>query len=140
MRAWKGLFIFVLAVGLVGLFACKGGKYSDAKDVLNKSIKTMESFTAAMDKAGDPKAVVKAINEFSGDMADLKPKMLALDKKYPELKDQANPPKELKPLIDKMQEVSGKLMGAMMKLYQYQQDPDVQKASEAMNKIMSENE
>ncbi len=138
MRAWKSVFIFVLAVGLLGYVACKGGKYSDAKDVMNQSLKTMENFIGGIDKAGDSKAVVKAINEFADDMAELKPKMMALDKKYPELKDQTKVPEELKPVMKQMEEMSSKMINAMMKLYQYAQDPDVQKAQEALNKVMSE--
>jgi len=137
MRAWKGLVVFILAVGLAGYFGCtKGGKYGDAKSVMSRSIKVMESFINDMEKAEDSKSVVKAINAFSADMSELKPKLQAMEKKYPELKDQENPPEELKPMAKQIEELSGRMMSAMMKLFQYGDDPEVQKASEAMNKLM----
>jgi hypothetical protein len=139
MRSWKALLVVVIAVGLAGCFGCKGGgKYADAKDVMADSIKAMESFVADMDKASDSQAVVKALNAFSKDMAGLKPRLQEMEKKYPELKDQANPPEELKAMAKQMEEISGKMMTAMMKLFQYANDPEVQKAQEAMNKLMSE--
>ncbi len=139
MRTWKFLVIFFLAVGLAGYFGCKGGgKYADVKDVMNKTLKTMESFIGGMEKAGDSQAVVKAINAFSADMSALKPKLQELEKKYPELKDQANPPEELKPQFKQMEDMGERMMNAMMKLFQYAQDPEVQKAQEAMNKLMAD--
>ncbi|MBM3297418.1 MAG: hypothetical protein FJY83_07435 [Candidatus Aminicenantes bacterium] len=139
MKVWKGALVFVLAVGLAGFFGCKGGgKYGDAKAVMNDTLKAMENFINGMDKAGDSQAVVKALNAFSADMKELKPKLKELEKKYPELKDQENPPEELKEQTKMMEEMSGKLMGAMMKLFQYAEDPEVQKAQEAMNKLMME--
>lgn len=139
MKSWRALLVFVLALGLTGFFGCKGGgKYADAKEVMADSLKVMESFIGDMDKASDSQAVVKAINAFSKDMADLKPKLQDLEKKYPELKDQAEPPEELKPMVKQMEEMSGKMMNAMMKLMQYANDPEVQKAQEAMTKLMSE--
>jgi len=139
MRSWRALLVVVVAVGLVGCFGCKGGgKYADAKDVMADSMKAMESFAADMDKASDSQAVVKALNAFSKDMAELKPRLQELEKKYPELKDQANPPEELKPIIKQMEGVSGKFTNALMKIFQYANDPEVQKAQEAMNKLMME--
>jgi hypothetical protein len=139
MKIAKGLLILALAVGLAGSLACtKGGKYGEAKALLNKSLVAMEDFAKAMDKATEAKAVAAAINSFKDVMADLKPKMQALDKKYPELKNETNPPEELKPLMDKLQETSGKMLNAMMKAYQFSQDPEVQKAQEELNKVMQD--
>ncbi len=138
MRGLKTAGIFILALGLIGFFGCKGGKYADAKDVLSQSIKVMQAFVDDVDKANDSQGIVKAINAFAGDMKALKPKLQDLEKKYPELKDETKTPEELKPLRTEMENLSGKLMGAMMKVSQYAQDPDVQKAMEAMNKLMTE--
>jgi hypothetical protein len=139
MKLWKGLLVFLLAAGMAGFFSCStGGKYGEAKDLLNKSVTAMEDFVKAIDQAKDAKAVAAALTHFKDAMAALKPKMLALDKKYPELKDETKLPEDLKPLMTKMQEVSSKMINASMKAYQYNQDPEVQKAQEELNKVMRE--
>jgi phage shock protein A len=139
MKLWKGLLVFLLVVGLAGFFACStGGKYGEAKDLLNKSLTAMDDFVKAIDQAKDAKAVAAAITNFKDSMAALKPKMQALDKKYPELKDETKMPEDLKPLMTKMQEMSSKMINASMKAYQYNQDPEVQKAQEELNKVMKD--
>jgi len=139
MKVWKGLLVVGLALVLAGSFACsKGGKYGDAKSLLAKMLDGMDNFAASMEKVTDAKSAAGAINKFKDLMADLKPKMQALDKKYPELKDQANPPEELKAEMKRMEEISGKMMNAMMKAAQFATDPEVQKAQEALNKVMQD--
>ena len=98
----------------------------------------MENFINGMEKAEDSQAVVKTLNAFSAEMSDLKPKLQALEKKYPEIKDQENAPEELKPMMKQVEDLSARMINAMMKLYQFGDDPDVQKAAEAMNKLMME--
>jgi len=139
MKAWKGLLVLAVALALAGSFACSGGgKYGDAKDLMNKTLSAMDNFCAAMDKATEAKTVAAAINVFKEAMSALKPKMQALDKKYPELKDPAKMPEELKSYEKKLTEIGPKMMNAMMKIAQFTQDPDVQKAQETLNKVMQE--
>jgi len=139
VKIWRGLLVFLLVVGLAGFMACaKGGKYGEAKELMNKSLTAMEAYINEIDQAKDAKAVAAAIGHFKDSMAALKPKMQALDKKYPELKDETKAPEEVKPLMTKMQEISGKFINASMKAYQYNQDPEVQKAQEELNKLMRE--
>ena len=139
MKVWKGLLIVGLALVLVGSFACnKGGKYGDAKALLAKMLDGMDNFAASMEKVTDAKGAASVINKFKDLMAGLKPKMKALDEKYPELKDQANPPEELKAEMKRMEEIGGKMMNAMMKAAQFSSDPEVQKAQEALNKVMQD--
>jgi len=137
MKVWKGWLVFLLAVGLAGSFACStGGKYGEAKYLMNKSLTAMDDYVRGIDQAKDARAVAAAITNFKDSMATLKPKMQALDKKYPELKDETKMPEDLKSLMTKMQEMSSKMINASMKAYQYNQDPEVQKAQEELNKVM----
>jgi hypothetical protein len=139
MKVWKGLLVLALAVAVAGFFACsKGGKYGEAKNLMNKTLTAMDDFAKDMDKATEAKAVAAGINKFKDAMADLKPKMLALDKKFPELKDETNIPEELKPIMKRMEEMSSKMISASMKAYQFIQDPEVQKAQEELNKVMQD--
>jgi len=99
----KFAWIAVLA-GVCVLLACGGGKYADAKAILTDMTMTMEDFSAKMDKADSADKVVEAMNSFAASMKDLQEKAKQLEGKYPELKGMKNPPPELKPLADKLEE------------------------------------
>ncbi len=130
----KRIALFLcIAVLALGLTACKGGgKYGDITDVMTKYMGAMEKFAAAMDGAKDADGVVKAINGLTEVTKALAPKLKSFETKYPELKNQENPPAELKPLMDKMMAVSGKMLGAMAKIQQYIQDPKVMEANQKL--------
>jgi hypothetical protein len=130
----KTVLFLCVAVLAMGLFACKGGgKYSDVISVLEKYIGGIDKFATAMDGVKDADGVVKALEGLTEVTKTIAPQMKAFETKYPELKAQDNPPVELKPLMDKMMSVSGKMMGAMGKIQQYMQDPKVQAANQALS-------
>jgi len=60
-----------------------------------------------------------------------------LQAEFPEMKNQAEPPAELKPEMDKMQAVMGRIISASMKAAQYMQDPAVQEAQRKLGEVMS---
>jgi hypothetical protein len=130
----KTALFLCVAVLALGLTACKGGgKYGDITDVMTKYMGAMEKFAAAMDGAKDADGVVKAINGLTEVTKALAPKLKSFATKYPELmKNPENPPAELKPLMDKMMAVSGKMLGAMGKIQQYIQDPKVMEANQKL--------
>jgi hypothetical protein len=134
----KTALFLCVAVLALGLFACKGGKYSDVTSVMEKYMGAMDKFAGAMDGAKNADDVVKAIDSLTGVTKTLAPEMKALETKYPELKNQENPPAELKPLFDKMMAISGKMMGAMGKIAQYATDPKVQEAQTKLNEAMAQ--
>ncbi len=127
----KKLVLFTtLGLFLLGFVACGGaggGKYADAKEVMQESIDMMNDFSAAMEKADDGKAVAAALEDFLDKFESLKGKIEELDKKYPELKDKEKVPEELKDLVKEAEEASQKMAGSMMKIMQYASDPEVAK-------------
>ena len=126
----KTVLFLCVAVLALGLTACKGGgKYGDVTAVMEKYMAGIDAFAAAMDGVKDADGVVKALNGLTEVTKAVAPKMKAFETKYPELKAAENPPAELKPLMDKMMAVSGKMMGAMGKIQQYMQDPKVLEAN-----------
>lgn len=127
----KTVLFLCVAVLALGLTACKGGgKYGDVKVVLEKYMAGIDAFATAMDGVKDADGVVKALNGLTEVTKSVAPQLKAFETKYPELKTQTeNPPAELKPLMDKMMAVSGKMMGAMGKIQQYMQDPKVLEAN-----------
>lgn len=129
-------FIFILA-----LISCGGGgKYSDAKAVMNDYCDSMSNFADELNKAGNAVDVAKAINNFSDEMEKYIPKLKELDKKYPEMKTQKEEeiPAELKPVMERLQkEIMPKFISAMGKIQQYMNDPLVQEANKKMSETMS---
>ena len=141
--------ILVLAVGLVvGLTACKKGgeaadsyaslgKYAEVGPVMDNFIGANEKFVEALDKAGSADEVAAALDAVSATMTELAPKMKAIGEKFPEFKTQENPPAELKPFMDRIEAIMGKLMGAMGKAAPFLQDPKVVAAQERYNAAMA---
>ena len=79
--------------------------------------------------------MAKATNLFADKMEKLTPTMQKLSDKYPELKNNQNPPEPLKEMQSRMEEASKKMMGAMMKAAPYMADPEVQKAQKRLESL-----
>ncbi len=129
----------VLAVGLLLFaFACGGGggKYAEAKKIMEETADTMEEFMNSVEKAGSADDVVAAINKFSDSMKKLKPKVEELQKKYPELKNEKEVPEELKPVIERFNSLGSRMMGAMGNIAKYAADPKVQEAQQKLMEAM----
>ena len=111
-------------------------KYKEADSLLKEMAKAMETFTGSLDKVTTAADAVKAINDFTAGMKTLKPKLKALEGKYPELKDEKEPPAELKGTMKLIEEAGKKMAGSFMKLAQFQNDAGVKKAMEEFQKVM----
>ena len=137
MNYSKFLKISIFVIVSLAFVACGGGggKYAQAKKVISKQIQVFDEFATGMEKADNAKDVAKAMNNYADSMEKLIPMQQELFEKFPELKDQKEPPAELKEEADKIMEISGKIQSAFMKIDQYGDDPDVQKAQKRMEEI-----
>ncbi|MCX6557814.1 MAG: hypothetical protein NTW95_10360 [Candidatus Aminicenantes bacterium] len=128
----------VLMIG--GALACGGGgKYGAAKDLINKQITMMNNYADAMEKAGNAQDVAAALNAYAEASKDLAPDIQKVQEQFPEMKQQAEPPAELKAEMDKLKEVMGRIMSASMKAAQYMSDPVVQEAQKKLGEAMAGN-
>jgi predicted nuclease with TOPRIM domain len=138
----RGIALLTALTFVVGFVACGGGggggKYADAKKAMGDMFDHMEKLATDLDKAEDAKAVAAALNTFNDAMEKLKPKIQELEKKYPELQDEANLPEELAEYSKKMEEMGPKFATAMMKIMQFADDPDVKAANEKFEKVFSD--
>ena len=128
----------MLVVGLFLLaYACGGGG-DDPKSVMNDYFDVMDGFINGLDKADSADAVVAAMENFAAKMKDLKPRMMALEEKYPELKKmkQGQMPEEFKEFEDRFKEMMPKMMGIFGKIAQYANDPKVQEAQKKLDEAM----
>lgn len=123
-------------VFIFGTIACGGGKYADAKKVVAKSNKVLEGFLGKMDKVDNAKDVAAALTGFTSEMEKIVPELKKLEEKYPDLRGSQGVPEELGEEGKKMMELWGKFASVMMKIQEYGDDPEVQKAQEKLEDIM----
>ena len=136
MKTTKWMIVLCVVVFIFGAIACGGGKYADAKKAVAKSNKALEGFLGKMDKVDNAKDVAAALTGFTNEMEKIVPEMKKLEEKYPELKGSQSIPEELGEEGKKMMELWGKFASVMMKIQQYGDDPEVQKAQEKLEDIM----
>ena len=133
----KKIVVPVSIAAFMVVASCGGGRYADAKKAINTQYKMMDEFTTSIDQAADSGAVVAALKKFQKSEQEAKEEMMAIAEKYPEMKDQANPPEELKAELAKMKEIMPRFIGALMKIGQeYGDNPDVQKVLQEMQAAM----
>ena len=121
---------------LAGLGLYGGGKYSDAKPVIEEMAVSFEKFIVGLEKAADADSVAAALDSYSNVVVKLAPKVKTVMKKYPELKDETTHPEELKPLLRKMDDLTKRMAGLFGKIGQYSEDPKVKAALERWEKTM----
>jgi hypothetical protein len=115
---------------------CGGGKkYADAEQTSNQWASATETFASSLDKAANAQDVAKATNQFADQMEKLMPTMQKLTEKYPELKNSQNLPEPLKKVQTRVEEANKKMMGSMMKIAPYMNDPEVQKAQKRLEAL-----
>ena len=134
----KKLFSITMIVTLVAfiLVGCGGGKYADAKAIMNKYIDVVEKYLDSLEKANNAKDVAKAINHFADDLETVMPAMKKMAEKYPELKDHNNPPPELKEDQARAMAIGKRMGQSFAKIAPYMNDPDVAKAQKRIMKVM----
>ena len=128
--------ILMLALVSCGGSGSTGGKYGDVVAVMEKYIGAIDKYSKAMEGAESADAVVAAIKDFGSVMKELAPSMMELEKKYPEMKNQAEPPAELKATMEKLEGIMGNMMKASMKALQYANDEKVKAATEELQQAM----
>jgi hypothetical protein len=137
LKTKKWMIVTCAALFILGIIACGGGKYADAKKVIAESNNALEDFLGKMDTADNAKDVAAALTSFTSEMEKIAPEMKKLEEKYPEFKESQGVPEELGEEGTKMMELWGKFGTVMMKIQEYADDPEVQKAQEKLQGIMS---
>ena len=137
MKTKKWMIALCVVAFAVGTMACGGDEYADAKKAISKSNKVLEGFFTEFDKADDAKSVAAALNGFVDNMKQVIPEIRELEKKYPELGGGQSVPEELGEEGKKMMELWGRFGSIMMKIQQFADDPEVKKAQERLQTVMS---
>ena len=131
----------LLVVGLFLLVYACGGGGDDPKSVMNDYFDVMEGFVNGMDKAGSADDAVAVMEKFVVKMKDLKPRMKAVEEKYPELKKmgaEGKLPDAFKEFEGRFNELMPKMMGAFGKIAQYATDTRIVEANKKLEEIMKD--
>ncbi len=130
------LVVLVIMMALLTVSCAKKDKYALAREVILKQVAILEDYVEAMEKADSAPAVAKAINAYSAAQAKLGPAIKEVQEKFPEMKQEEEPPVELKPEMDKLNEVMNKMYETMAKGAQFMNDPEVMEAQQNLQKAM----
>ena len=134
MKKNLGFPLLILTLAAL-LAACGAPAYADLRAVLDKILTATDTLVSSMDKAKDAKAVGAAISAYTEAVKAEQAGFQAMMKKYPDLKDAKDPPKELKESVDKLNSMGEKLMAAMTKIQTYAEDPVVKEAVQKMSEL-----
>jgi hypothetical protein len=134
--------VLVTAVFLLlfGLAVYGGGVYSEVKLLMEKVVLSLEKLTAGLEEAEDADDVVAALDSYTSETLPLAPKMKELIKKYPELKelkDENTCPEELRPVMQKIEELGERMVLGFVKVQQYTNDAKVKAAQIRWLKAMA---
>ncbi len=131
----------LLVVGLFLLVYACGGGGDDPKSVMKDYFDVMDGFVNGLEKAGSADDVVAVMDKFVVKMKDLKPRMKAMEEKYPELKKmgaEGKFPEAFKEFEGRFKEMMPKMMGVIGKISQYANDPKVVEANKKFEEIMKD--
>ena len=99
--------------------------------IVKKEANVMEEYVNGLTNAKSSDDVVNTIDNYTKGMKELIPDLMEFQKKYPEFKE-GKVPEGMEVDIKKVEEMSAKIPGAMMKLTQYMMDSKVQEAMTRM--------
>jgi predicted ribosome quality control (RQC) complex YloA/Tae2 family protein len=137
------LICLILAVGVGNVYtqteeeAEVSEKYAEARKILVPLAETLEAFVTDITKAEDAKAVAEVLNKLSEAIKELAPKLKEQVEKYPELKNEATHPEELKPLFKRIEKGFKEMIMAFAKVNEYKDDPLVQEALKKYGEVMA---
>jgi hypothetical protein len=117
---------------------CVSDKYADVKKTYTVVIKIHDDMSKAIERAHSSKEVANAITTFSASLIALKPELLKIQEKYPELNNEETIPQELKPLMANVKTAGENADRALSKVFTvYEKNVDVQSALQKMGKALN---
>jgi gas vesicle protein len=133
------LVLVVVGISLV-LLSANPGDYTDVKNLFSKQATLMQNYINACANVKEAKDVVAIFDNLKEGFKELMPDIKALVDKYGDLEKlfEDETPEELKADLDKMKDLTQKMMTESMKLSQYAQDPDVVKSQQDLTRVMKE--
>lgn len=135
MKRVYGILTFVLLTAFM-VSGCGSDGSRKAASIINDQVNITEDYVNDISSADSSEKVVAAIEHYTEGMKKLIPEIKEFQKKYPEYQ-QGKVPKGVEVEMKRLEEISAKIPGAMMKITSYMMDGKVQLAMQKMGEEMS---
>jgi len=123
----------VLIVTLAFLsFPLFGQNYDYARQTFQEMIRVYNTFIESMDKAVTPDQVAEAIHRFADELEALEPRLIEMERRYPEFESMEEPPAALADVAEEMEDLSMEIFGAFMKMIEF---ADSSQVGEALQRL-----
>ncbi len=114
MRKITGILLIVSVIAAVACSSKK--KYGEIREFINEVVATQDEFLSKIDKSENAGDLVSAVDGFGDKLVILSQKSLEIKKRYPDADKWVNdPPVELKPGIDKLNDIEGEFRKVFLK-------------------------
>ncbi len=135
MKHIYGIFTSILLTAFL-ISGCGSDGSSKAESIIKDQTSVTEDYVNSLSSAKNSQDMVAAIEQYTEGMKKLIPKLKEFQKKYPEYQN-GKVPESVEADMKKLEEISAKLPGAMMKTASYMMDGEVQAAMQKMGEEMS---
>ena len=134
MKRIYGILAVLLFMAFL-VFGCGSDGSSEAKSIVKHQVSVTEDYVNGLADAKNADDVVKAIDHYTQGMKKLIPELREFQEKYSEYK-QGQMPDGMEADFKRLEAVSAKIPGAMMKVTKYMMDGKVQEAMAQMGEEM----
>lgn len=109
-------------------FPIFGQDYDYARQTFQEMILVYNDFIELMDEAVTEDEVAQAIHKFADGLESLEPRLIEMERRYPEFESMEEPPAALADVAGEMEELSMEIFGAFMKMIEFAESSQVAEA------------
>lgn len=124
-RLISALLIVTLTLLSLPIF---GQNYDYARQTFQEMIRVYNTFIELMDKAATADEVAQAIHRFADGLESLEPRLIEMERRYPEFESMEEPPAALADVAEEMEDLSMEIFGAFMKMIEFAESSQVAEA------------
>ncbi len=135
MKRIHEILAFLLITAFI-VYGCGSDGDSKAESIIKDQVDVTENYVNDISSAESPQDVVEAIERYTDGMKELIPELKEFQKQYPGYQ-QGKVPEGMEIDLKRLEEISAKIPGAMMKITSYMMDGKVQSAMQKMGEEMS---
>jgi hypothetical protein len=133
------LSLGLVLLGILAILGCGGSAdYDEVVAVNTKFIDAMETYLEGVDGADSASDMADAIDAYAEKIEEIGPQLKAVAAKFPELRDNAKVPEELKALQERAAAMAEKIPASIMKSMKYMKDSEVQEAQKRLQQAMTQ--
>jgi hypothetical protein len=127
--------LFCLLVAITAVSSATGDEnYADAEVLLKQLISIQKEYIHALKKANKDDEIISAINSFGDSLITLHPKIIEVNKKYPEIRSFNKVPENIFSLLESSKDYNKKVHDiTLLIVYRFSYNDNVKKAIDKMH-------